>query len=116
MMGECITGNKCEGDTCRWAWPEQLGDDAARGAPPTKQANQHEIKRDTCRRDGPTRPGNDAALGERSQLEMKLERCHLEMSRMRGCWCSRLGGVRTPVLTSPQAQGPREAPEALVAP
>src|SRR3954464_1633256 len=116
MIGECIAGNKRKGDTRHWAWPERPGDDAARGAPPTKQANDRKIKRDTCRRDGPTRPGNDAALGGRSQLEMKLERCHLKMPRTKWCWCSRLGGLRKPILTSPQAQGPREAPEALVAP
>src|SRR3954470_5157626 len=74
------------------------------------------IKSDTCRRDGPTRPGNNAALGGRSQLEMKLERCHLMMLRTKECWCSRLGGLRQPILTSPQAQEPREAPEALAAP
>src|SRR3954464_1311571 len=74
------------------------------------------IKRDTCHRDGPTRPGNDATLGGCSQLRMKLERCHLKMSSVRWRWCSRLGGLRKPILTSPQAQGPREAPEALVAP
>src|SRR3954470_20223387 len=73
------------------------------------------IKSDTCHRDGPTRPGNDAALGGRSQLEMKLERCHLKMSRTKGCWCSSLDGLRKPILMSPQALGPREAPEALVA-
>ena len=26
---ERITGNKCKRDTCRWVWPERLGDDAA---------------------------------------------------------------------------------------
>ena len=62
------------------------------------------------------RPGNNAALGGRSQLEVKLERCHLMMLRTKECWCSRLGGLRKPILTSPQAQGPREAPEALAAP
>ena len=49
-------------------------------------------------------------------MEVKLERCHLMMLKMKGCWCSRLGGLREPILTSPQAQGPREALEALVAP
>ena len=52
-------------DTCHWVRPKRLGDDAARGAPPAKQAK--DIKRDTCHRDEPMRPGNDAALG-RSQL------------------------------------------------
>ena len=47
-------------DTCQWVRPKRLGDDAARGAPPAKQAK--DIKRDTCNRDGPMRPGNDAAL------------------------------------------------------
>ena len=46
---------------------------------------------------------------------MKLERCHLMMLRTKQRWCSRLGGLRKPILTSPQAQGPREAPEALEA-
>ena len=46
-------------------------------------------------------------------MEMKLERCHLMMLRTKECWRSRLGGLRKPILTSPQAQGPREAPEAL---
>ena len=45
---------------------------------------------------------------------MKLERCHLMTLRTKERWCSRLGGLREPILTSPQAQGPREAPEALV--
>src|SRR3954470_5604380 len=74
------------------------------------------IKSDTCHWDGPTRPGNNAALGGRSQLEMKLERCHLMMLKTKQCRCSRLGGLRKLILTSPQALGPREAPEALVAP
>src|SRR4051812_45372998 len=75
-----------------------------------------EIKRDTCPGDGPTRPGSDATLGGRSQLGMKLERCHLKLLSAKWRWCSRLGGLRKPILTSPQAPGPREAPEALVAP
>src|SRR3954462_2429116 len=36
---------------------------------------------------------------------MKLERCHLMMLRTNECWCSRLGGLRKPILTSPQAKG-----------
>src|SRR3954462_909087 len=36
---------------------------------------------------------------------MKLERCHLMMLRTNECWCSRLGGLRKPILTSPQARG-----------
>src|SRR3954469_10242794 len=101
MTGECIAGNKRKGDTRHWAWPERLGDDAARGAPPTKQANDRKIERDTCRRDGPTRPGSDATLEGRSQLEMKLERRHLKMSKAKWRWFSRLGGLRKPILTSP---------------
>src|SRR3954471_19115244 len=116
MIGECIVGNKRKGDTRRWAWPKRLGDDAARGAPPTRQTNDRKITRDTCRRDGPTRPGSDATLGGRSQLGMKLERCHLEISTAKWRWWSRLGGLQKPILTSPQAPGLREAPEALVAP
>ena len=38
------------------------------------------------------------------------------MLRTEERWCSKLGGLREPILTSPQAQGPREAPEALAAP
>src|SRR3954466_2406871 len=53
---------------------------------------------------------------QRSHLGMKLERCHLKMSPTTWCWCSRLGGLQKPILMSPQALGPREAPEALVAP
>src|SRR3954471_2497920 len=116
MIGECIVGNKCKGDTRRWAWPKRPGDDAARGAPPTRQTNDRKIKGDTCRRDGPTRPGSDATLVGRSQLEMKLKRCHLKMSKTKWHWCSRLGGLRKPILMSPQAPGPWEAPEALAAP
>src|SRR3954465_895420 len=86
------------------------------GRPQQSKLATEKIKRDTCRRDGPTRPGNDAALGGRSQLEMKLEGRHLKMLKMKWCWCSRLDGLRKPILTSPQAQGPQEAPEALVAP
>src|SRR4051812_39055254 len=33
---ERLTINKHKRDTCRWVWPERLGDDAARGAPPTR--------------------------------------------------------------------------------
>ena len=47
--------------------------------------------------------------GGRSQLEVELERCHLMKLRTKERWCSRLGGLREPILTSPQAQGPREA-------
>ena len=49
-------------------------------------------------------------------MKVKLERCHLTMLRTKECWCSRLGGLREPILMSPQAQGPLEAPEALAAP
>src|SRR4051812_45925676 len=41
----------------------------------------------------------------RSQLEMKLKRCHLMMLRTSECWCSRLGGLQKPILMSPQARG-----------
>ena len=57
-----------------------------------------------------------AALGGRSQLEMKLERCHLMTLSTKERRCSRRGGLREPILTSPQAQGPQEAPEVLAAP
>ena len=33
------------------------------------------------------------------------------MLRTKECWCSRLGWLRKPILTSPQAQGPLEAQE-----
>ena len=49
-------------------------------------------------------------------MEVKLERCHLMTLKMKGCWCSRLDGLWKPILMSPQAQGPREAPEVLAAP
>src|SRR3954466_1840856 len=105
MISESIARNKHKGDTRHWAWPERLGDDAARGAPPTKQANDRKLKRDTRRRDGPTRPGCNPALGGRSQLGMELERCHLMMSMGKWHWCGRLGGLRKPILTSPHALG-----------
>ena len=41
---ERIAGNKRKTDTCRWVWPERLGDDATRRAPPTKQANNMKQK------------------------------------------------------------------------
>src|SRR3954463_2078282 len=86
------------------------------GRPQQSKLATEKLKRDTCHRDGPTRPGNDATLGGRSQLRMKLKRCHLKMSLMQWRWCSRLGGLRKLILTSPQARGPRDAPEALAAP
>src|SRR3954467_13382626 len=86
------------------------------GRPQQSKLTTEEIKRDTCHGDGPTRPGSDATLRGRSQLGMKLERCHLKMSSTKWRWCSRLAGLRKPILTSLQALGPREAPEALVAP
>src|SRR3954463_12178799 len=95
--------------------PSGLGMMQPEGCPQQSKLATEKIKRDTCHKDGPTRPGNDATLGGRSQLGIKLERCHLKMSSVQWRWCSRLGGLQKPILTSPQAQGPREAPKALVA-
>src|SRR3954463_3765862 len=86
------------------------------GRPQQSKLATEKIKRNTCHGDGPTQPGSDATLGGRSQLGMKLERCHLKMSLAKWRWCSRLGGLRKPILMSPQALGPREALEAPMAP